>query len=213
MRLAHAPTALTDLRTPTSTEPLRVLLSGCLMGLPCGVDGSDNGMGGVLTDLVTLPTVKVFSFCPEDYALGTPRTLPDIHGGDGSDVLDGKARVLDEHGKDLTEGMIRGAQAMLSFAQAHQVELAILTDMSAACGSQVISDGCRLETDRKYQMGVGVSTALLLRNGFPVVSQRDFRTLGKIRMLLEPGFSPDPEALDHHEKEWYRTYFQTSPAQ
>lgn len=210
MRLAHDPAALTDLRTPTPTEPLRVLLSGCLMGLPCGVDGSDNGMGGVLTDLVTLPTVKAFSFCPEDHGLGTPRTLPDIHGGDGADVLDGTARVLDEHGTDLTEGMIRGAQAMLSFAQANQIELAILTDMSAACGSQVISDGCRLEADRKYQIGVGVSTALLLRNGFPVVSQRDFRTLGKIRRLLDPEFIPDPEAPDHHEKEWYRTYFQTA---
>ena len=74
--------------------------------------------------------------------------MPDIHGGDGVDVLAGRARVLDEHGSDLTEAMLAGARAMLAFARDNGAELAILTDMSAACGSQVISDGCRLVPDR-----------------------------------------------------------------
>ncbi len=74
--------------------------------------------------------------------------------------------------QDLTATMIEGAQAMLAFAQQAGAELAILTDMSAACGSQVISDGCRLLAERRWQKGVGVATAMLLDASIPVVPQR-----------------------------------------
>ncbi len=114
--------------------------------------------------------------------------------------------MLDEHGADLTDAMLMGARAMLAEANAHQVELALLTDMSAACGSQVISLGSRFVAERAYQKGVGVATAILLEAGIPVVSQRDFRTLAKLRQKLDPRFQlDDVETLrDHHEHEWTR---------
>jgi uncharacterized protein YbbK (DUF523 family) len=202
MRLPHAPEKLESLRAPTPSDPLRILVSGCLAGNPCGVNGTDYGLGVILRDLLALPTVSVITFCPEDDAIGTPRTMPDIHGGDGFDVLDGRARVLDEHGADLTDKMVSGARNMLKTAIAARAELAILTDMSAACGSQVISDGCRLVADRRWQLGVGVAAALLLRAGIPVVSQRDFLTLGRLRARLEPGWVPPEEARDHHDHPW-----------
>jgi len=207
MRLPHHPDALDRLRDATPEDPLRVLVSGCIVGQPVGVDGTDYGMGGVLDDFLSLPTLRVVWFCPEDHGLGTPRTMPDIHGGDGRDVLAGRARVLDERGADLTDGMVRGARGMLAKAVEERVELAILTDMSAACGTQVISDGCRMVEERRYRRGVGVAAALLLEHGVPVVSQRDFRTLGRLRARLDPTFRPDPEARDHHEGEWYVGYF------
>ena len=207
MRLAHDPTAVAALRVPTPEDPLRVLVSGCLAGLSCGIDGTDYGMGKVLFELLALPTVKAFPFCPEDTGIGTPRTMPDIHGGDGFGVLDGTARVVDEHGKDLTEPMLVGARAMVAHAKTHRIELALLTDMSAACGSQVISDGCRLVKDRKYQKGVGVATAMLLRAGVPVVSQRDYRTVALVRAILEPGFVPEAGLKDHQDFEWTVSYF------
>jgi len=207
MRLPHEPAAFACLRLATAAEPLRVLVSGCLVGQPCGVDGTDFGMGDALGDLLALPTVRSIPFCPEHHGLGTPRSMPDIHGGDGNDVLDGRARVLDEHDNDLTAGMLAGAEAMLATARQHRAELAILTDMSAACGSQVISDGCRLVPDRRYRAGVGVATALLLRHGLPVVSQRDHRTLARLRASLQPGFVADAQVQDHHETTWYRDYF------
>jgi hypothetical protein len=90
----------------------------------------------------------------------------------------------------------------VAFARSEAVELAILTDMSAACGSQVISDGCRLDEQRRYQKGVGIATALLLDAGIPVVSQRDFHTLALLRARMDPGFEPPPDARDHHEHPW-----------
>ncbi len=136
--------------------------------------------------------------------MGTPRTMPDLHGGDGFDVLAGRARVLDEHGTDLTEKMLLGARAMLAHARAERAELALLTDASAACGSQVISEGCRLvpETERRRRKGVGVATAVLLEAGIAVVSPRDFRTLARLRARLDPTYAPPPDLRDHHEPPW-----------
>jgi len=200
--LAYHREILDNLREPSASEPWRVLVSGCLAGWKCGVDGSDYGLPVTLAELVRLPTFRALPFCPEQHALGTPRAMPDIHGGDGVDVVRGRAKVFDEHGTDLTAKMLEGGRAMLAFAEEAGAELAILTDMSAACGSQVISDGCRLTEMRRYQKGVGVATALLLDAGIPVVSQRDFRTLALLRARLEPGYQPPSDARDHHEHPW-----------
>jgi hypothetical protein len=70
----YHPALLDALRVPATSAPLRILVSGCLAGFPCGVDGSDNGMGGQTNEIAE----------------------PDIHGGDGVDVIAGRARVFDE---------------------------------------------------------------------------------------------------------------------
>jgi uncharacterized protein YbbK (DUF523 family) len=202
MRLARV-TDLSFLRTPTPDEPWRVLVSGCLAGLQCGVDGTDYGLAGCIAGFLGLPTIRAVPFCPEDHGLGTPRTMPDIHGGDGNAVIKGQACVLDERGADLTDGMVAGARAMLAHAQLQDVELAVLTDMSAACGTQVISDGCRFDDPRKFQRGVGVAAAMLLQAGIAVVAQRDDRTLGRLRAIAQPGFVVDATAQDHHQRPWY----------
>jgi uncharacterized protein YbbK (DUF523 family) len=202
MLLAYHHDVRAALRVPTHERPWRILVSGCLANWPCGIDGTDYGMGEALGSLLALPTVHPIPFCPEQHAMGTPRTMPDLHGGDGFDVLAGRARVVDEHGTDLTEKMLEGAKAMVETALRERADLAILTDMSAACGSQVISLGCRLVTERKFQKGVGVAAAMLLQSGIPVVSQRDHHTLGLLRAILEPGYVPEGSALDHHEHPW-----------
>ncbi len=207
MRMPHDPDAVARLREPTAEEPWRVLVSGCMAGLACGVDGTDYGFGNAMSDFFGHPLVEARPFCPEDAGLGTPRTWPDIHGGDGEAVLRGTARVLDEHGADLTEGMLVGAEAMAAYAKEQRVDFAVLMDMSGACGSQVISDGCRFDDDRRYQRGVGVAAARLLRDGVAIVSQRDYRTLELLWRRLDPSRTLDEAAIDHHEIEWYRDYF------
>jgi uncharacterized protein YbbK (DUF523 family) len=116
-------------------------------------------------------------------------------------VLDGTARVLSERGDDWTDGMLAAAEAMLAVAQAHGVRLALLMDISAACGSQVIYAGARSEGT--YQRGQGVCAALLIRHGIKVVSQRDHRTLDVLIGKLDPAHVPTPGLRDHHETAWY----------
>lgn len=195
------------LRMPSPEEPLRILLSACLSGRACGWEGTDYGGWAPFAKLAALPTVHVVPFCPEHFAFGTPRALCDIHGGGGDDVLDGRARVLTEAGEDWTDGMVRAAHRMLEEARAHRVELAVLMDMSAACGSQVISLGSRTSVARAYQRGRGVCAALLARSGIPVMAQRDHASLERLVAKLDPAHVIDPDAVDHHQTPWYRDYF------
>ena len=210
VRLPHHPELLSKLRRATSEDPLRVLVSGCMAGWPCGVSGTPHDTTATATRVLSHPRVRVIPFCPEAHALGVPRTTPDIHGGDGIDVLRGRARVLDEDGNDLTRAMLSGAEAMREVARDHDVELALLMDMSAACGSQVISDGCRFDEARRYRIGVGVAAAILLEDGVLVVSQRDHATLERLIHHLDPSHVVDEAALDHHQIPWYRAYFARS---
>ena len=202
MRLPHHPEAVRALRAPTRDEPWRVLISACLVGTGCGVNGTDYGLGALRPRWLDDTRVRLHPFCPEHHGLGTPRTMPDLHGGDGFAVLDGTARVLDEHRTDLTESMLTGAHAMLRLARERAVDFAVLTDRSGACGSQVISIGCRFEEPVHHQRGVGVAAALLLRHGISVVSQRDPRTLGLLAAKLDPSLAPGPEVVDHHMSAW-----------
>ncbi|HYX34428.1 MAG TPA: DUF523 domain-containing protein [Oligoflexus sp.] len=192
---------------PQDGSPLRVLLSGCLAGRPCGIDGTSYGVWPFLKFLQTHPYVQIVAFCPEDWAFGTPRELCNIHGGNGFDVLAGRARVLTEVGEDWTQPMLAAAETMLQKAREHDVHLAILMDISAACGSQVIYDGHRTTPEVRYQQGPGVCAALLRQHGIPVISQRDHRILEQIHLKLDASHVPNPSAIDHHETAWYRDYF------
>ena len=202
MRLPHHPEAIDALRTPTPGDPWRVLVSGCIFGWPVGVDGTTYGMDGTRPAWLESALVEWVPFCPEDHGLGTPRPMPDLHDGDGFDVLDGTARVLDPERNDLTAPVLEGARAMADLAAEKRVDFALLTDRSGVCGSQVVTVGCRFEEPVRYRKGVGVAAALLLREGVPVVSQRDYRTLELLRAKLEPGYVPDAEARDHHQHPW-----------
>lgn len=198
---------LKQLRKPTPEIPLRILMSACLAGVTCGYDGTANGVYPGALKLLTYPNVQIVRFCPEEFAFGSPREMCDIHGGTGMDVLEGNAKVLTETGKDWTQGMIAASEKMLELAQKEQIELAVMMDVSAACGSQVIYNGNRFSENKVYQIGAGVCAAQLLRNGFQVISQRDFASLELVYAKLDPNHVIDQTRIDHHETDWYRTYF------
>jgi uncharacterized protein YbbK (DUF523 family) len=196
-----------QLRTPTEAQPLRILMSACLTGLLCGYDGSSYGEYPSARQLMAYATAKPIRFCPEEFSFGTPREMCDIHGGTGIDVLEGKAKVLTESGIDWTEGMVKASEKMLEIARKEQVEIAVLMDTSAACGSQVIYEGNRFGANKKYQIGMGVCAAQLSRSGFLVISQRDYASLELLYAKLDPKHTIDTTKLDHHEIDWYKEYF------
>lgn len=198
---------LQQLSVPTEQDPLRILVSACLLGTTCGYDGTANGEYPTALKLMTYKTAKLTRFCPEDHSFGTPREMCDIHGGTGMDVLDGKAKVLSESGIDWSDGMIKASERMLEIAKQENIELCVMMDISAACGSQVIYDGSRFAADKKYQIGTGVAAAQLMRAGFKVISQRDLASLELLYNKLDPNHTINNEAIDHHEIAWYKEYF------
>ena len=198
---------LQALRIPSPDRPLRILMSACLTGITCGYDGTANGSYPTALKLLGYDNVKITRFCPEDFSFGTPREMCDIHGGTGLDVLAGRAKVLSDSGRDWSEGMIKASEKMLEIAREEDIELAVMMDISAACGSQVIYDGNRFAENKVYQVGAGVCAAQLMRNGFKVISQRDLASLELLYSKLDSKYQIDPTKKDHHETDWNKDYF------
>ncbi len=145
-----------------------VLVSACLAGRACRFDGT-----GARQDAVTklIAEGRAVLVCPEvDGGLGTPRPPAEIVGGDGSDVLAGRARVVADTGRDVTEEYLRGARKALEAAREAGAEVAILKARSPSCGKTAIYDGTFTRT---LQAGDGVTAALLARNGIAVFADED----------------------------------------
>ncbi len=184
--------------------PLKIVVSPCLLGVDVGWDGS-SWPEALVQRICGLPSVDAARLCPEDHAMGTPRAPMALHHGDGHGVLDGTARVVTLGGRDVTPEFLTGATAMRELAAEHGAVLAILTDSSPSCGSNVVHRG--EVPERAYRKGDGITAAMLRRDGLCIVAQRDFATLHRILAALDPDHVVDPEAADFVDHPWYRAYF------
>jgi uncharacterized protein YbbK (DUF523 family) len=143
------------------------------MGINCKYNGQNNNCTPLRNYLASHPHIIV---CPETMGcLPTPRTPAEIQGGDGNDVLDGRARVVTAKGDDVTDAFLSGAYACWELARLNQVKLAVFKAHSPSCGSCEIYDGTFSSCRRP---GDGVTAALLRRNGVRLISEKDFENPG-----------------------------------
>lgn len=168
-----------EVSTPTGTRPAVFLMSACLAGTRCAYDG-----GAANQEVSVGERAAVRLVCPEVMGgLGTPRDRAEIVGGNGFDVLDGRARVLTHRGEDVTEAYLSGARQVLRIAQASGAAGAVLQDYSPSCGCRQISDG---SFRRNRTAGMGVTAALLVRNGFEVVAHHEYDPSSSFRPVPGP---------------------------
>ncbi|MDN5344873.1 MAG: hypothetical protein PWQ18_985 [Clostridia bacterium] len=147
----------------------KILVSACLAGQKCKYNDGHN-LVPAIAELVRQG--RAVPVCPETLGgLPTPRPPAEIRGGDGRDVLAGRARVVDREGRDVTAAFLRGAQATLAKAQEIGAGLVVLKEKSPSCGSGLIYDGTFSGTTRP---GPGVTVALLREQGFKVIGEGDF---------------------------------------
>lgn len=151
---------------------LYILVSGCLLGEKCAYDGASR------TAPAVVELKKVFGCvvsCPEmSGGLGCPRERHEISGGDGEDVLDGRARVISCSGQDNTTQFIKGALTTLRVARLNNVTAAVLKSGSPSCGSRKIHSG---SFDGTLRGGAGVTAALLRRHDIPIFSENEIHLL------------------------------------
>ncbi len=147
---------------------LRIGVSSCLLGNKCNFDGNDL-LSAFVKRLSENEQIEFVSFCPEDSVFGTPRPNLRIVGGDGNDVLDGKASVINQNNEDVTKIQIQAAHQFLQRLLATNVKHAILMDGSPSCGSNVLLKEDSWPTGG-FKRGSGVTAALLRRNGISVLS-------------------------------------------
>ena len=147
-------------------QPL--LISACLLGIPCRYDGKvKKSLFGQrelsLEEFLPLLEEKytLVPYCPEIYGgLPTPR-IPSERVGE---------RVLSKNGNDVTEEYFRGAAHGLLLCQTLNITLALTKAKSPACGKGRIYDGTHTGT---LTDGNGVLADALLGNGILVYNEEE----------------------------------------
>ncbi len=139
------------------------MVSACLLGLSTRYDGKSKKNAKVVElckENICIP------FCPEQLGgLSTPRPPCYFVGGEGRDVLAGRAKIVEkESGQDRTMNFLKGAEESLLIAKLTRPDAIILKDGSPSCGVN------RIDLKGKKTEGCGVTCALLKKEGYRVKS-------------------------------------------
>ena len=135
---------------------MKILISACLLGIPCRYDGRAKPQPWAEALAAKHDLVPV---CPEQLGgLPTPRNPSERQ----------ENRVVMNTGADVTEQYRRGAEAALRLCRILGCEAAVLKERSPSCGHGKIYDGTFTGT---LTDGDGVMAELLVRNGIPVYGE------------------------------------------
>lgn len=135
-----------------------IIVSACLLGENCKYSGGHNYCPKVMKYLADKEFVAV---CPELLGgLGVPRSPVELAGD----------KAINKEGQDLTSEFAFGAAETLRLALANHAGLCLLKEASPSCGVHMIYDG---SFSGKRVPGQGLTTRLLLENGFAVISEDD----------------------------------------
>ena len=137
-----------------------IIVSACLLGENCKYSGGNNYNEDVIRYLAGKDYLPV---CPEIAGgLSSPRPPAEII----------NRRVVDKEGKDITSAFLKGAETTLSLAKRHKASLCILKANSPSCGCGKIYDGSFCG---KKIPGNGLTAAILLENGFEIITEEDLK--------------------------------------
>ena len=146
-----------------------ILVSGCLVGLNCKYNGTNNYNEKI--DRL-LKEGKAIPVCPEQLGgLTTPRAPSEIR------IVGGKRCVFNSEGKDVTENFYRGASEVLELAKKLNIKTAILKSKSPTCGYGKIYNG---NFEDQLIDGNGILTQMLLDNGIEVINSDDIQKIEEL---------------------------------
>ncbi|MEL6663887.1 MAG: DUF523 domain-containing protein [Pseudomonadota bacterium] len=159
----------------------KILVSACLLGRPVRYDGK-----GLFPETDRIGDWNslgwLVQLCPEVAAgFPTPRPPAEIEpNATSSRVLEGKARIFEDTGKDVTDAFLLGADIAVQTAKQHNCKFALLTDGSPSCGSTFVYNGT---FDGTRQPGTGVVAQALRMEGVEVFS---LQTIEDLAARLHP---------------------------
>ena len=137
-----------------------ILLSACLAGVPCRMDGKSKPVKE-LCELAARG--EAILACPEVLGgLPVPR-IPSERQPDGT--------VKNALGEDVTAFFLRGAEMALNISRENCCTCAVLKTRSPSCGKGSIYDGSFSKT---LIPGSGVCAELLLQSGIQVLTEEEY---------------------------------------
>lgn len=153
-------------------------ISACLGGICCRYDGKMQKVN-LLEEL--LESEKAVLICPEVMGnLPIPRVPAEIIGGDGFAVWQGKAKVINRDGEDVTEAFMQGAKLAYQKLKAQNIQIVILKERSPSCGKSMIYDGSFSGVKVK---GYGVAAAYFSMQKIQVYSEEEVPELKRQGVL------------------------------
>ena len=125
---------------------MKYAVSACLLGVNCKYNGSNNLHQGLKE---FLQDKEVLTVCPEVLGgLPSPRACCEIREG----------KVIDEHGKDVSEAFRNGAAIAAHKVKEFQADMVILQPRSPSCGNTCVYSGY---FDGRLVSGRGIFAKLL----------------------------------------------------
>ena len=161
----------------------KVLVSACLLGEASRYDGGTQRCDNQILRR-WVDEGRVVSVCPEVAGgLPIPRAPAEIRlGAGGEEVIEGRARVVNADGLDVSRQFIAGAEQALEHARSEDIRVAVLKERSPSCGSSRIHDG---SFKGNRMRGVGVTTALLRKAGVRVFNEEQLPEAERLLEQLE----------------------------
>ena len=142
---------------------MKIMVSACLAGENCKYNSGNNRSEKVLQ---LMEGNEVILVCPEQMGgLPTPRVPAEIKDG----------IVTARDGRIVDAEFRRGAEKCLEIAERERPDLIVLQPRSPSCGVKQRYDGTFTGT---LTDGPGVTTELLIKNGFRVIDAEDLDSEG-----------------------------------
>lgn len=137
---------------------MKLLVSACLIGVPCRYDGKsvpDENVIALMKDHVLVPV------CPETLGgLPTPRVPCERQG----------YKVTDRDGRDRSREFFAGARLAGDRFEKAGCDAAILKSKSPSCGKGCIYDGTFTGATKK---GDGITAEYFIKKGYKVCSEEE----------------------------------------
>ena len=140
----------------------KIIVSACLLGIPCRYDGKSKPDKRVMA---LMDKYDLVPECAEELGgLNTPRPPAEIVGN----------RVINCEGADVTEQYSIGALRVLEIAREKGCKIAVLKSKSPSCSNSCVYDGSFTRTLRQ---GRGICADLLIKNGIRVINEEEIDLL------------------------------------
>lgn len=137
---------------------MRILVSACLLGIPCRYDGKSKPCAALIALAERHILIPV---CPEQLGgLPTPRPPAERQGG----------FVRTQRGSDVTNAYARGAESTVRIYEINRCDCAVLKSHSPSCGRGIIYDGT---FSGRLTAGDGVTAQALMARGYRVFDERE----------------------------------------
>ncbi len=158
---------------------MRVLISGCLLGMACRYDGKTKPLPKEIIDRLK-NRFELIPICPEQMGgLPTPRYPSERQG----------ELFINSKGENVTEQYLKGAEEALKLARELNCKIALLKEKSPSCGNEKIYDG---SFSKRLIDGKGSTAELLSENAIKIFGET------QVEALLNLDFSEIKVKSEHY---------------